>query len=253
MPTSEQPHPTPINYLCSNCPADNVRSFNAVRSLRIHNTRCHKGSPPLIIPNFTNVTLSDSNVSEDDLQKLFDLKSKIGVLKRIPKGARPMAAKSFAQLTRNCIAFNDLASWLNLEQFAYKAFHIPSQNKKDITEHKSLVSQVKENISASQLPHSNLLKTADFYKRIENKITDFDIKGAVRLISSDDTFAPDNEETLNSLRAKHPLPSRILSMPPCPTSSDEHFQVTTDQVKKAIMRLHSGSASGPDGFRPQFF
>lgn len=252
--SSQRPsHIEPIRYSCSNCPADNVRSFNAVRSLRIHNTRSHKDSPPLIIPNFTNATLCDANVSEDDLMKLFDLKSRVGVLKRIPKGARALAAKSFAQLIRNCIAFNDLASWLNLEQFAYKALHIPRQDKKDKGVNKSLVSRVKDNISSSQVPHSNELKAADFYKRIENKISDFDIKGAVRLISSDDTFAPYNEDTLNSLRAKHPPPSRILSMPTPPSPSDDHFQVTSDQVKRAISRLHSGSASGPDGSRPQFF
>lgn len=86
-----------------------------------------------------------------------------------------------------------------------------------------------------------------------NKLSDFDVKGAVRLISSDDTFAPDNEETLNALRTKHPFPSRNLSMPPQPVSTDNHLQVTIVQVKKTIARLHSGSASGPDGFRPQFF
>lgn len=119
-----------IKYSCSNCPSDNVRSFNAVRSLRIHNTRCHKDSPPLIIPNFTNLTFNDAALSEDDLRKIFDLKSSIGVLKRISKGARSLAAKSFTLLIRNCFAFNDLASWLNLEQFAYKSFHIPRQDKK---------------------------------------------------------------------------------------------------------------------------
>lgn len=104
------------------------------------------------------------------------MKSKIGVLKRIPKGARTMAAKSFTQLIRNCIVFNDLSSWLNLEQFAYKALYIPRQDKKGKVENKSLVSRVKENISSTQLPTSNALKSAGFYKRIESKISDFDVK-----------------------------------------------------------------------------
>lgn len=98
-------------------------------------------------------------MTEEDLRKVFDLKSKIGILKRISKGARSLAAISFVfvQLIRNCIAFNDLFSWLNLALFAYKAFHIPRRDRKCDSEDKSLVSRVKENISTLHLRQSIII------------------------------------------------------------------------------------------------
>lgn len=66
-------------------------------------------------------------MSEDDFSKFFEFKSKFGVLKRIPKGARPQSAQSFVKLVRSCIASNDLTSWYNLFTFVFQAFHIPSR------------------------------------------------------------------------------------------------------------------------------
>lgn len=221
--------------------------------MRIHNTKCHPNAPRIENVHFgDNFTPSD-DVSEEDFLRFFDLKAKIGVLKRIPKGARFAAAKTYTQLIRNCIAKNDLHSWLNLFTFAFKAFHIPASKKKG--EKQSLVAIVKENISSLQVPidqRSNL-KTADFYKRVESKVADFDIKGAVKLLSSSESFAPTNVNTLQQLQSKHPQPSRILHMPPPPLISDDCLQVTQYLVKKAISSFANGSGSGPDGFRPQFF
>lgn len=120
---------------------------------------------------------------------------------------------------------------------------------------RSLVSKVKENIVSQQIPpyKKDKFESADFYERVEAKVADFDVKGAVKLLSSDDTFAPFNAETLSKLRSKHPLPSRQLSFPTPPSDEDEHLLVTPGNIKKAIKSFACGSASGPDGFRPQFF
>jgi hypothetical protein len=40
------------------------------------------------------------------------------------------------------------------------------------------------------------------------KVTDFDIGGAVKLLSSDDSLASFNEDVAEELKKKHPLPSR---------------------------------------------
>jgi hypothetical protein len=51
-------------------------------------------------------------------------------------------------------------------------------------------------------------------KRVEAKVADFDIKGAVKLLSSDDSLALFvtlfNEDVAEELKKKHPLPSREL-------------------------------------------
>jgi hypothetical protein len=47
---------------------------------------------------------------------------------------------------------------------------------------------------------------------VETKVTDFDIKGAVKLLSSDDSLASFNEDVAEELK-KHPSPSRELFFP----------------------------------------
>jgi hypothetical protein len=50
-------------------------------------------------------------------------------------------------------------------------------------------------------------------KIIEAKMNDFDVKGSVRLLSSNDTLATFDDETLEILKSKHPQPSRKLIFP----------------------------------------
>lgn len=131
---TSQPLSVIVEYPCSNCPSAQRRTFPSIRG---HNTRCHPDSPPLVIRNFVGTALNDEPITEDDLVAAFSLKSKVGVLRRIPKGARAQAARIYVQLIRNCITLNDLPSWHSLFTFSFKAFHIPKQDKKDRT--KSLV------------------------------------------------------------------------------------------------------------------
>lgn len=119
------------------------------------------------------------------MESIFSLKSRIGVLKRIPKSARPLAAKTYVDLINKCIAINDLSSWENLLTFSYKVFHISPENK---TKKRSLASIVKENLSKITLP-----------------------------------------------------------------TDEQSFQTTSVRVKDSIMSFSFGTASGMDGFRPQFF
>lgn len=108
--------PSVVKFTCTNCSGPNPKSFNSVRGLRIHNTKCHPNAPaPRINTNgFGEIFVSDGdNVSEDDFLKLYEFKAKFGVLKRIPKGARPQAAQAYIRLVRACISANDLPSWFN--------------------------------------------------------------------------------------------------------------------------------------------
>jgi hypothetical protein len=45
---------------------------------------------------------------------------------------------------------------------------------------------------------------------VEAKVVDFDIKGAVKLLSSDDSLASFNENVAEDLKKKLPSPSREL-------------------------------------------
>ena len=86
--------------------------------------------------------------------------------------------------------------------------------------------------------------------RVSSKIEDGNIKAAVRLVCSDDTIAPENQDTLEKLTDKHPsapTDQKIMQLD-CSTTQ---YHVTEADVLKAIRSFPAGSCGGPDGIRPQ--
>ena len=85
---------------------------------------------------------------------------------------------------------------------------------------------------------------------VSAKIEDGNISAAVRLLSSDDVLAPDDDDTFSALKHKHPTAAqdrRSLSDP----SLHPPLQVSEAEVLRAIRSFPAGSAGGPDGVRPQ--
>ena len=68
-------------------------------------------------------------------------------------------------------------------------------------------------------------------RRVSSKFNDFDIKGAVRLLSSNNVFAPMVPKTVSSLRSIHPL-------------GDPVSDINSDQIPTApVMSLRLGKRS----------
>ncbi|XP_031348412.1 uncharacterized protein LOC116174613 [Photinus pyralis] len=88
--------------------------------------------------------------------------------------------------------------------------------------------------------------------QVEAKIEDFDVQGAIRILSSDEKLAPFDKNTLDSLATKHPAPSRDLSFPDPPDGSLEHYPLIEHEIQKSINSFPAGSSPGIDGLRPQF-
>ena len=84
---------------------------------------------------------------------------------------------------------------------------------------------------------------------MSEKIEDGDIKGAVRIASSDDKLATYNDENLVALQSKHPGPPPDSAVPP--PSQPIPAQVNELDVAQAIRFFPNGSAGGPDRLRPQ--
>jgi hypothetical protein len=89
---------------------------------------------------------------------------------------------------------------------------------------------------------------------VGEKIAEFNLHGAIRLIVSDDTIAPYTDETFISLASKHPstcvnaeFSNTIHSIP----QSTQALQITASLVKKAIYSFHCSSSGGLDHLRPQ--
>jgi hypothetical protein len=108
--------------------------------------------------------------------KLIFSKRNIQILRRIPKVARFSASGKLASIINNCLNSNSLLAGENLLLFAYKSFNINEYNVKNLT------LKIKNNIASFSLPTSiskNKFSNS-LGRRIEAKVNDFDIKGAVK-------------------------------------------------------------------------
>lgn len=229
---------------CPFCPEDDLRTFQFPGGLRKHNTHAHKEDD---IESFICQHLSQE--SDFDLgTEMSSMKSNVRVLSRIPKSARHLIASHLTSIIDNCILENSFDAWSNLLLFAYTALRVPDKQKG-----KSLSQLVKDNVCTRVKPSIRYTKRnqSSFSKRIEAKVANFDIRGAVRLLTSTDSFALNCEETFNELLKKHPIPSREQIWPQPPHAQTVSLIVDVFEVKKAILSFPSGSGSGIDGLLPQ--
>ncbi|GAU97087.1 hypothetical protein RvY_08442 [Ramazzottius varieornatus] len=181
-------------------------------------------------------------------------------LHRIPHGARATAAAAFASKIRDCIRSNTADSWTSLLRFPSIAFRQP---EKDSQMKKSLTSIVKENVSRPAMNevtvtgHSKKVRNKKMdgdsllNRRVEQKLKDCDVSGAVRILSSDDVMTPPTLETLEALRSKHPAEQHNPSFPPKQSLMPMVGQFSAEEVLQAVTSFPNGSAGGPDGLRPQ--
>lgn len=83
-------------------------------------------------------------------------------------------------------------------------------------------------------------------RRVESKVAEGNVRGAVKLLSSSDELAKDNGTTYKRLLEKNPSPSKIIEF----SVVDEnlpHLIVNEKQVYSEIFSFPNGSASGIDG------
>ena len=78
-----------------------------------------------------------------------------------------------------------------------------------------------------------------------------DIRGAIRVISTEDKFNKPSEDSYQALKKKHPEPHEDTSAPTPPDQDMPQFHTTQDEVRKKILSFRSGAAGGLDGLTPQ--
>ncbi|KAF2884151.1 hypothetical protein ILUMI_22040 [Ignelater luminosus] len=201
--------------VCPHCPQEDPRSFKTDKGLAIHIRRIH--------PKIENASSQSSK--KPLLDRLSTYKKHTRILRRIPKGARHLAAQN----------------WMT-------SFEFLKNKKKGL-----LTSLVKDNINSCSLPEPQKSKkiSSDINKRVTAKVADFHIRGAVKLFSSNDTLADTDENTYFDLKNKHPSPSRLLNFPSPLSENHDCLTVCESDVQKTINSFPSGSASGIDGLLSQ--
>ena len=189
-------------------------------------------------------------------------------IKRIPAGARQRASSLFERRLRRVIAFPDKHdSWRDLLQFGgCLAQPIRGGARRNFTalvigqidrEENGVAPQptssqgrnpwsARGSGSSANTPNDINRATA---RRASVKLDAGDIRGAVRLLCSDDSIAPHDTLTLHLLKGKHPL--RPADRRPAPTLFSAPLSVSAEDVRRAIRGFSPGSAGELDGLRQQ--
>lgn len=232
------------------------RSFLTARGLHIHQARIHQVRILPIVSASNNANLNTSltfNNTNTPLHTLLGrLKQSTPVIKRIPRGSRAIVAQALTDTINNCVRCNNEKEWRNLLTFSYRTLHVSQLNDRNI----SLTQKIKNNIQTPTIHTPNPTSKPgrskyDLFKKVEEKIHDGDLKGATRLLFSNDTLAPDTPETAAALHSKHPPgpPTPIFVDPPSDPSAC--ILATERDIIAALASFPKGSASGLDGISPQ--
>jgi hypothetical protein len=117
----------------------------------------------------------------------------------------------------------------------------------------NLTAHIVKQIRQYELGYAKLIKSDDesIALMASVKLEDGDIKGAVRLLCSDDRLAVPQESTFTELCRLHPVAP--IDRRPVPSTDTSPLQVTPLAVRAAIQSFPNGSSAGPDadGLRPQ--
>ena len=184
------------------------------------------------------------------------------VLDHIPKGSRMKAAQALSSIINKACVSDSQQDWRKLFRFSAVCF---KKSKRGGKRQPSLATLVNRQIDAFladpfsplELPPQNnnaKKKNGDDIraKLVAKKLANCDIKGAVRILSSDDKILPFNDDTLTKLRSKHPCPHPDACLPhPTDRNIETALQLSESQVLKAIQSFPGGSAGGCDLLLPQ--
>ena len=182
------------------------------------------------------------------------------ILKRIPKGARPAVANLLTKLICDVVRHpSNSASWKRLLSFSTACLAKPSRGGRSHNLTTQIVKQVRQyELGEEASPpfvriarHTQRAKTHDetIASMASAKLEDGDIKGAVRLLCSDDRLAVADQSTFDELHRLHP--SAPIDRRPVPFTDMPPLQVSPSAVRTAVQAFPSGSSAGPDGLRPQ--
>jgi len=194
--------------------------------------------------------------------RLSELRSSVPTLRRVPAGARINVARALSALVDEVVESNTEEAWAKLFFFPYVALAVPSKSDKVTNLTKWVKGQV--GVAAdSPFPVAprrppprrqvgSGVKKTDVAMKVEAKLADGDVRGAIRLLTSDDSIAPNTDATRASLLEKHPphpQPSDF-PLPPEETTPTE-YALEPKEVEAAIRSFPPGSAGGLDALRPQ--
>jgi len=86
---------------------------------------------------------------------------------------------------------------------------------------------------------------------VNQKLSDFNIKGALQILSGDSSFVNPSKESLDILQQKHSQAPLDLALPPSPSATTPPTYFSQNQIQATISSFPHGSGVGTEGLRPQ--
>ena len=192
-------------------------------------------------------------------------KTRANVVKFIPKASR----RHFAKLLKDCLCEvvaspEDKFNWVRLFRAATSCLHQPDRG--GTRKRKSLATILNQQIqefenedkdrllvAGNRISEKTMKRKSDpadnTGRKISEKIDEGDVRGGVRLASSDATIAPFDSTTLKKLESKHPETPLVRRVYPQNVNTTLIFN--EDDVYRAVMSFAPGSAGGTTCLRPQ--
>ena len=252
-------------FTCSHC----FHRFSSDHGLKIHIGRKHpefRIHPSVSQPDpFSPSSLAVSDIFPDLLAQL---KVSLPTLRHCPKGARIQLAQYLSSAFEDCLSLNSTIPWYRLLCLPYIVLQAPLKSNKcnasfnvtkfvknniliwnAIGKNEVPILLLQEKLSIRNPKPHVVTKQNNLHLKIEAKVAEGDITGAIRLLCSDDTLAPFNQSTLSLLKEKHPDHPTPEVFPEDPNSVP--LVGTVEEIQKAIFSFPAGSAGGLDAFRPQ--
>jgi len=185
------------------------------------------------------------------------------VLPRIPKGARGVAAQELVNRLDAVIRSpNEVAVWHLLFGFSasfIQPARVGSGRGRNLTSAilKQVRSYASSGSSGNQQPAnaapsdrpSSFSEEEQRAKRASFKLQEGDVRGAARVLSSQESLAPRNKATEDILRTIHPAQPADRRVTPQLLGSP--IIATVSHIKDAVRGFTPGSAGGKDGLKPQ--
>jgi hypothetical protein len=199
------------------------------------------------------------------------LKTNKKVIPHIPNGARIASADALAGIVQQALENPSRENWAKLLLFGYIALASPSVEtiNKTCQRQPSYATRIKSQIAnyvrsdsipnhQFAHPHARTVKKASseesrtkaMSKRVSAKLSDMDIRGAIRALCSEDDVADCSADVIETLKTKHPPSPEDLQLPPPPDDNMQGYSPTEQEVTAALASFPPGSLAGLDGVRP---
>ena len=193
----------------------------------------------------------------DWAQSLASLKQSCPLIQRLPKSVRAPLAERLTAAIDLVMREPSAHSWWNFLTFPYRYLRSPDREASPTTTNASAILS-SLNGDHTSLPHNASFEISQLFRNnsdnsraLLSKCRDGDVFAALRILTSEDTIAPHNDETLAALRSKHPHVPAPGELPELPEGSVcVPMTVDCDTVLEAIRSMKPGSGAGLDGMRP---